>query len=85
MAKVSAVYNVQLRYEGNLSSKGLNELVKSKLESLPGFYDLDIQYFSVNDEKCDPGDEDENKNTGGKCSYGLECSCENCFYPGCIH
>ena len=87
MAKISVEYSIQLRYDGNLSGRELHEFVEDKLKNLPGFYDLDIRYFSVDSEECGPydevEDENEDENVDSKCPYGLECSCENCFYPDC--
>lgn len=86
MANVSAEYSVQIRYDGGLSGRELHEFIEDKLKYLPGLYDFDIRYFSVNGEECGPydeDDEDEEEATRDKCPYGLECSCEDCFYPDC--
>lgn len=84
MANVSAEYSVQIRYDGGLSGRELHEFIEDKLKCLPGLYDFDIRYFSVNGEECSPYDEEEeDENASSKCPYGLECACKDCFYPDC--
>lgn len=89
MANVSAEYSVHIRYDGGLSGRELHEFIEDKLKYLPGLYDVDIRYFSVNGEECNPydeiedEDEEEDENISSKCPYGLECACKDCFYPDC--